>query len=120
MLSAAMPDAPAFEARCEQLDGAVVVVVHGELDLGSADSLRAVLRAPEAQAPTVVLDLRNVTFIDSSGLSVIVGHSRRAETDHVRFAIAIGGASSVERLFELTGLRGTLPLVETPEAVITW
>ncbi len=78
-----MAEDRAFDARCERRDGAVVVVARGELDLASADDLRTVLRGPEAQAETVVLDLRGVTFIDSSGLSVIVGHNRRAEAERV-------------------------------------
>jgi anti-sigma B factor antagonist len=118
MLSTSMGADPAFDARCERRDGAVVVVARGELDLGSADDLRAVLRGPEAQANTVVLDLRGVTFIDSSGLSVIVGHNRRAEADGFRFAIAVGGARTVERVFDLSGLRDALPLIDEPEAAL--
>lgn len=115
---APMGEGITFDTRCEHHEAAVVVVASGELDLASADELRTVLRGPEARAKTVVLDLRNVTFIDSSGLSVIVGHSRRADADGFRFAIAVGGARTVERLFDLSGLRETLPLVQTPEAAL--
>jgi anti-anti-sigma factor len=93
-----------------------VVAVSGELDLDSAEKLRAALHSPEAQAPTVVLDLRGLRFIDSSGLSVIVAHHQRAKAAGFRFAVAVGGASSVERLLDLTGLRGTLTIVDVPDA----
>ncbi len=112
-----MSEAPEFEARVEQREGYVVVVVRGELDLDSAPPLRAVLASPEAQAPTVILDLRAVSFVDSSGLSVIVGEHQRAKAEAYRFAVSIAGARQVERLFELCGLRGTVATVDNPDAV---
>jgi len=109
---------PAFELRCERRDAAAVVAVSGELDLASAEQLREALRSPEAQAPTVILDLRKVSFIDSSGLSVVVGEHRRATAADCRFAVAVGGAPAVQRLFDLSGLAGPIMLVADPEAVL--
>ena len=113
-----MSDGSPFDARCERRADAVVVVVTGELDLDSAEKLRALMRGAEAQAPTVVLDLREVSFIDSSGLSVVVGQHHRSKSDGFRFAVAVAGAPAVERLLDLTGLRGTLEIVETPDATL--
>jgi anti-anti-sigma factor len=113
-----MGEDSSFEARCEARDGGAVVVARGELDLRSAEELRELLHQPEAHAPTVILDLRGVTFIDSSGLSVIVGENRRAITEQFRFAVAVGGARAVQRLFELSGLVGTLAIVDDPESVL--
>jgi anti-anti-sigma factor len=114
-----MAEGPAFQARCERRDGAVVIVVSGELDLGSAEQLRALLNAPDAQAQTVILDLRAVTFIDSSGLGVIVGHNRRAAEKQFRFAVAVGGARTVGRVLDLSGLRATLAIVEDPDELLS-
>jgi anti-anti-sigma factor len=108
----------AFEARCERRDTAAVVTVRGELDLNSADALSKVLQSPDAQAPTVVLDLRTVSFIDSSGLSVIVGQHRRSSAAGTRFLVAVGGAQAVQRLFELTGLAGVITLVADPDVAL--
>lgn len=118
ILTAEMSDGSPFDAWCERREDAVVVVVTGELDLDSAEKLRELLRSPDAQAPTVVLDLRGLTFIDSSGLSVIVGEYHRARSEQFRFAVAVGGAPAVERLFELTGLRDTLAIVEDPDTAL--
>jgi anti-anti-sigma factor len=96
---------------------AVVVAVRGEVDLGSADTLRELLRAPEAQAATVILDLREVTFIDSSGLSVILSNNKRA-AGAFRFAVAVGGATIARRLFELSGLNDTVNLIDDPEGLL--
>lgn len=113
-----MPANPAFEAQCERRGEAAVVSVVGEIDLATAEELGAVLRAPEAQAPTVVLDLRAVTFIDSSGLSVIVGEHQRAQAEQRRLVVAVEGAPMVERLFDLTGLHRTLTIVPDPDAAL--
>ncbi len=112
-----MTEGPEFDARIEQREGYVVVVVRGELDMDSAPPLRALLTSPEAQSATVVLDLRAVSFVDSSGLSVIVGEHQRAKSDGFRFMVSIAGARQVERLFELCGLKGTVTTVENPDAV---
>jgi stage II sporulation protein AA (anti-sigma F factor antagonist) len=111
------PD-PAFGVHCEQRPNAVVVVVSGELDLDSVDVLRRALNSPEARAATVVLDLRRVTFIDSSGLSVVVGQHQRAIAAECRFSVAVGGAPAVQRLFDLSGLRDVIALVEDPDAAL--
>jgi anti-anti-sigma factor len=108
----------AFEVRCEQRIAAAVVTVSGELDLDTAEQLSQALRSPEAQAPTVILDLRKVTFIDSSGLSVVVGEHQRASAADCRFAVAVGGAPAVQRLFDLSGLAGAIMLVSDPDSLL--
>jgi anti-anti-sigma factor len=107
-----MADERLFEARCERRDGGVVVVASGEIDLSTSPELRAALRAPEARAPRVVLDLRAVTFMDSSALGVIVGQHKRAREEGFRFAVAAQGADNVERILELSGLTGLLEIVD--------
>ncbi len=89
-----MADDRPFSVRCEQRDGGVVVVAEGEIDLSTSPAVREQLRAPDAQAPVVVLDLRDVTFMDSSGHGAIVGQHKRAREHGFRFALAIGGAAA--------------------------
>jgi anti-anti-sigma factor len=103
-----------FKVSSESRDGAVVVVASGEIDLATSPRLREALVDPAARAPTVVLDLRAVTFIDSSGLGVIVGQQKRARESGDRFAVAIAGGSPVERILEVTGLAGILDVVADP------
>ena len=69
-----MIDEPPFSVRCEPRDGGAVVVVAGEVDMSTSPALREQLRAPEAQADIVVLDLREVAgytdfFVVVSGTS---------------------------------------------------
>ena len=113
-----MPEPLAFSARAERRDGAAVVVVGGELDLAAVDTLRTVLARPEAQADTLVFDLRDVTFIDSSGLSVIVASHQRLRASQGRFAVVVSRPSAVQRLFELCGLTETLTITDDLNAAL--
>jgi anti-anti-sigma factor len=108
-----------FSVRCEQHDGGAVVVVTGEVDMLTAPALREQLRAPQAQAETVVLDLREVSFMDSSGLGAIVGQHKRAREHGFRFAVAVGGATGVERILVLAQLTQVLEIVQSPADVLS-
>jgi len=108
-----------FSVHCDLRDGGAVVVVAGEIDMSTSPALREQLRSPEAQAPTVVLDLREVTFMDSSGLGAIVGQHKRAREHGFRFAVAVGGAPSVERILALAQLTQVLEVVETPDDALS-
>ena len=87
-----------------RVDGATVVIaLEGELDLasvGELDTEIARLAADDA-AGEVVVDLRELAFMDSSGLrSIILAESRVTEAGK-RFAL-IQGNESVHRVFEIT------------------
>ena len=82
----------------------VIVALRGELDLASVDNVRATighLYADDWQA--VVLDLRELTFIDSTGLSMLLDAERTARRHGATFAIA-NGSTDVERLLAVVGL----------------
>jgi anti-anti-sigma factor len=104
-----------FQVTTESVDGTVVVAASGEIDMSTSPQLRSALRHPEASARTVVLDLRAVTFMDSSGLGVIVGQHKRAREEGYRFSVAVSGAAEVRRILELSGLVGVLQVIETPD-----
>jgi anti-anti-sigma factor len=112
-----MSNPPAFSARAERRDGSAVVVVSGELDLAVVDDLHAALARPEAQADSLILDLRAVTFIDSSGLSVIVASHQRMRAAQGRFAVLVTRPSAVARLFDLCGLTETLTITDDPDTL---
>jgi anti-sigma B factor antagonist len=92
----------------------VVVAPVGDVDIATVGEIRAQLdELATAGFGTLVLDLRGVTFLDSTGIRLIVCQSGREDVD-VRL---IDGAAAVSRLFDLTGLRDGLRFVgadETP------
>ena len=87
-------------------DGSVAAVApQGELDLASAGALtQAVHEAWSAGSDRVLIDLRPLEFIDSSGLRALIGLSEAAARDGRDLALR-PGASVVQRIFELTGTR---------------
>lgn len=98
----------------DALHEAVVVEVGGEVDLHSAPRLRDELtRALESSAPPrVIVDLAGVSFIDSTGIGVLVGALKRAREAKGELAFCSANAR-VERVFEITGLLKVLPIYPT-------
>jgi anti-sigma B factor antagonist len=96
----------------------VVLAVAGELDLASAPALEDELdKALGGGTSQVVVDLRELEFIDSTGLSVLVKAHQRAQESEQQFGLVKGGAQ-VQRLLALTGLADRLTVAETPEELL--
>jgi anti-anti-sigma factor len=96
--------------RVESADGSTVVLaLHGELDLASAGRLREALAALTAE--TVLIHLHDLSFMDSSGLAVLLDAKRRGDRRgrSVRFD---GATGDVRYVLERTG---TLGFIEAPE-----
>lgn len=101
---------PPINVVVDLVDENHVVRVAGELDAFTAPDVRAALVRTEDR--DVVLDLSGVTFIDSSGLALIVETRQRLQTEHHR--LVIGPRSDVvQRLLELSGVAGRLDLDPT-------
>lgn len=90
--------------QIEDREGWTVVVLAGEVALALAPALRESLATLISEGRTrIVLDLDQVTFMDSAGLGVMVYGMRRAEARGGRLRLA-GPGCQVRRLLELTGL----------------
>jgi anti-anti-sigma factor len=100
-------------------EGATRLVLIGEFDLSSAGQIEEVLKdLEEGRPPLLVLDLRELTFMDSTGLRVMVSADARARDDSRRLVI-VQGPEPVHRVFRITGLDDHLDIVETPEAAVS-
>ena len=107
---------PPESFRCEsRRDGdAAWVRPIGELDLDSAAQLDEELAAMRAAgAPRIVLDMRGLTFMDSTGLRLVIRWDTDARDDGFGFAI-VPGAEVVQRVFRLTGMDDVIPIAEPP------
>ena len=99
--------------RARESEGIELVEVAGELELHNAPQLRAeLLRACEGQSPCVVVDLSGLTFIDSTGIGVLVGALKRARERGGALTL-VCPVPRIRRIFEITGLLRALPLFET-------
>jgi anti-sigma B factor antagonist len=100
------------------IDGrAAVIAVSGELDLAGAVALEQELARIERERDgAVVLDLRGVEFMDSSGLRLIAVSVQRAQARGRRLAL-VPGSEQVMRVFDITGMRERLDFVDDPRQV---
>lgn len=89
-----------------------VLVVTGELDLFSAPILRERVAALPASR-SVALDLSGVSFVDSSGLSVVIGANKHVQASGGRFALVAPVGAPLTRLLCLAGLDRILPRFST-------
>ncbi len=97
---------------------AAIIVVSGELDLASGPELEQVIEGVSGSASQLlVIDLRELDFMDSTGLSVIVRAHQRLADDGRRLGL-VRGSAQVQRLLDLTGVADRLPLVDTPEELL--
>ena len=106
---------PGFSCVRSQQGGTTTVVVCGELDIATAPELERALCDGETGAEVVIVDLRDVGFIDSSGLHVIVAAHERIRRAGRRLLV-VPGSAAVRRLFAVSGLDHELELVELPPA----
>lgn len=101
----------------ERADG-VHVQLTGELDISSSSGVESRLLELEQGAPVqLILDLRRVSFIDSTGLSMIINADGRAKKAGRRFTI-VSGEGVPLRILRTVGLEERLDVLsEPPEPV---
>ncbi|HTA04682.1 MAG TPA: STAS domain-containing protein [Streptosporangiaceae bacterium] len=110
-----MPGQSPFAVR--SLDGLPVVTAPAEIDIRNASELAAALLAAATGHPTVVADLGDTEFCDSSGLSVLVMAMKRAQADGGELRLVVR-APSVLRVFAVTGVDKVFRMFASlPEAV---
>lgn len=108
-----IPESGYFAVDFERRGQVLYVFPKGELDMGSAQKMGDALTAAEDEgAASMVVDMALVSFLDCSGLSVVVGAYNRALRDDKKLAI-VNAQPTVRRIFVLTGckhmLSGTPP-----------
>ena len=115
-----MADSPESRAHPKRLDVEVEhdgastrLALVGELDLGTIGIVEAELADACDRARLVVLDLRRLEFIDSTGLRLLLTLDAASRRDGFDLSI-VTGPRGPENVFELTGLGSRLPLVEEP------
>jgi anti-sigma B factor antagonist len=96
----------------------VVLRLDGELDLASVPTLeRAVQDATFERTAEIVLDLRGLEFIDSTGLRAILLQDKRSTERGQTFAL-VRGPEQVQRLMTMTRVDEHLKIIDSPEEIL--
>jgi anti-anti-sigma factor len=105
-----------LDVTTEAQGDAVRIVLSGELDISTAPRVEEELRRVEDDRPAViVLDLRELEFMDSSGIRVLVAaHARAGRSGARLFVVRPGQDSAVGKIIEVSGLDAELRLVDDP------
>lgn len=95
-----------------------MIEVSGELDLASGPTLESELEKVSPPDTTlVIIDLRRLEFMDSTGLSIIVRAHQRLSQEGCELGL-VRGSPQVQRLLDLTGVAERLRLVSAPEELL--
>jgi anti-anti-sigma factor len=110
---------PNLSVRIEDAaDGASIVAIGGELDLSTIPRMQAPLLEQIGQRPAVLVDLSGLTFIDSSGIGILIHALRGSNGTPVHILIATD--SQVDRVLRIAGVSEALPVFTDRERALTW
>ena len=99
----------------ERVGNAAYLVLIGELDLSCAKRFREALAESVADEPEdLVLDMRSVTFIDSTGVALLLKADTLAREEGFRLHIVRSSTEIVQAMFEASGIDRLLPLTDEP------
>src|SRR5690242_987027 len=108
-----MPEIPSpFSVQRSDRDHAVVMALGGDLDLVAAPELEELLQASAVSGARVVVDLRALEFIDSSGLAVLSRAAAAAQSEGWELSIVASTSSTVQHIFTVSGMTDVLPFIE--------
>jgi anti-anti-sigma factor len=113
-----------FEASAAEVDGGVrLISVRGELDLGTAPDLEGPLEEAIASGDaSLIVDLTECEFIDSTGIALIVRAWQRLDRDAAGDGngrvVLSGGNAQVRRVLEVTGLELSIPIHDSRDEAL--
>ena len=124
-----MPDLEPFAVEAQRRAHVTIVQPHGELDLATVDTLRSALDAAIAETLSaaldrmengarLVLDLRGLSFIDSTALHLLVALDQRAQRDGFQLTL-LAPVAPIDRAIQVSGLDRTLPFAAPVDLVET-
>jgi anti-anti-sigma factor len=104
-----------FSISVAEVDGRAQLTLRGELDLATAPELEQLLEERIDASEDVVVDLRGLEFMDSSGIRVLVAaHARAGRAGTRVFIVRPGPDSAVAKIVEVAGLDRELNILDAP------
>lgn len=103
-----------FSISSHRLEHGITLALTGEVDLASAQIVEDELRRAEESENLIVLDLKQVSFMDSTGLRTVIAADKRLRERGASLRI-VHIPRQVHRLFDLVGISRHLDIAESPE-----
>lgn len=102
-----------------KMKNSIVARISGELDHHSSDEVRSKLddKIEKEKIYNLILDFSNVTFMDSSGIGVVIGRYKKVAANKGSISI-INANTTVKRVFELSGMFKIINLYDNLEQAI--
>lgn len=109
-----------FEVRSEELDGGITALtVRGELDMNTAPELEGSLEAiPPGQGVSIMLDLSDCEFIDSTGIALIVRTWQRLDGEGEGRLVLCCNNHQVRRLLQITGVENSISMYDQRDTAL--
>ena len=110
---------PPFEIQVSFTPDALIVSVTGEVDMGTAPRLAEAFEGASARTRLVVVDLTDVSFVDSSGLNALLQSQRALAERGLSLRIVAPTTGVVRRVFEIANLTEPLHVVESRDDALS-
>jgi anti-anti-sigma factor len=104
-----------FDVAIRRKASTLVVAPRGEIDLATVGLVRQAVEREQHPGDDLVVDLREVGFLDTSGLRYVLELTERAARDGFDLQL-VKGPRPVQRVFEVAGVEPRLPFVDHAEA----
>lgn len=101
-----------FDVQVRETADTYTVYVRGELDLAVAAPFRAVLEPLIPSSKALVLNVKDLTYIDSTGMGIIIFMLKARTGGEGGFSLE-DIPPKIKRLFDLTGITKFLPVIES-------
>ena len=106
-----------FSTSVERRDDAAIVTMEGDLDIATEAQATADLDRAMDGAELLVVDLRELSFLDSTGVRVLLAADLRAREKGMRFGL-VRGDDMIARLLEVTRIDQRFPVVDDPDELL--
>jgi anti-anti-sigma factor len=106
---------PELDVTARRAGDLTLLAVCGELDIATTDRFLTAVGAHLADADPVMLDLRGLSFMDSSGVRALDAVLRDADRQGRPLTIGSALQAGVRQVLELTGILALLPLADLPD-----
>lgn len=108
-----------MDVELKQIRNTLVIKIVGELDLVIADKLRTQIdeKLSEGIIKNLIINMEKVTFIDSSGLGMIIGRYKKISAHNGKIFI-VGAKPNVEKILYFSGINKLIPMYKSEQEII--